>query len=265
MEPAGKNEAQNKRLRHRGRMRRRIQDEPLISLNAYKLMEVLLFEVVPRRDTVAAARALYDRYEGFGGIVVHSTPQKRPCPAGETQQDVLDLYMQTLGAVCRRALCEKGRSEARFESLSAVQRWFFTELPPAPRGTVFVSAFSSDLKRRLMKAYRLPPMSALPALARQIANDITAHRGVFILMAFTHRTGFLAPSPEEYWLVRTLLDVCLRQSLYFIEAAVIANGSIRLLSNSYLFEPAAFKTRPETKIMLLREFGAGHALPPEKE
>ncbi len=195
---------------------------------------------------------------------MRSTPQKRPCPAGETQQDILDLYMQTLGAVCRRALYEKGRTEARFESLSSAQRWFFGELPREARGTVFVSAFSPDLKRRLMRSYRLQPTSALPALARQIANDVTAHRGVFILTAFTHRAGFLAPSPEEYWVVRALLDLCFALSLYYIEAAVLTDEGINLLSNSYLFEPGAFKTRPETKFMLLREFGCGCAPPPEK-
>ena len=173
--------------------------------------------------------------------------------------------MQTLGAVCRRVLYQRGKTELRFESLSAVQRWFFGELPRAACGTVFVSAFSPGLERRLLKAYRLPKAPVLPLLARQIANDVTAHRGVFILMAFTHANGFAAPSPEEYRLVRMLLDLSRRLSLYFIEAAVLSGAGIRFFSNSYLFEPGAFKTRSETKKMLQRELGPKRALPPEKK
>ncbi len=43
MEPDDKKTEPNGYLEHRGRMRRKIQDEPLISLDAYRLMEMLLF------------------------------------------------------------------------------------------------------------------------------------------------------------------------------------------------------------------------------
>src|SRR6476661_129851 len=54
---------------HRDRLRERFRDQGEAALADYELLELLLFRLIPRRDTKPIAKALIDRFGSLAGVL----------------------------------------------------------------------------------------------------------------------------------------------------------------------------------------------------
>jgi DNA repair protein RadC len=65
----GQSEAENHYHGHRERLRTRFREGGETAFADYELLELLLFRLIPRRDTKPIAKALIDRFGTLGGVI----------------------------------------------------------------------------------------------------------------------------------------------------------------------------------------------------
>lgn len=102
---------------HRDRLRTRFRDNGDASLADYEILELLLFRLIPRRDTKPVAKALLDRFGTLAGVF-GAQPALLQEVKGIGEAVALDLKL--IAAVAHRTLKSDLRGKKVLASWSSV-------------------------------------------------------------------------------------------------------------------------------------------------
>jgi DNA repair protein RadC len=104
-------------LGHRERLKARFRDSGGDGLRDYELLELLLFQVIPRRDTKPVAKALLARFGSFSEVL--SAPQARLMEVDGVGESVA-LYLNLMQTVASRFARDSLKSKPLLDSWAAV-------------------------------------------------------------------------------------------------------------------------------------------------
>ena len=116
--PLGKTDDKNAHYHgHRDRLRQRYRDHGDAALADYEILELLLFRLIPRRDTKPIAKALIDRFGTIAGVL--------GAPAGLLQEvkgvgEAVALDLKLISTVAHRMLKSELRGKQVLSSWSSV-------------------------------------------------------------------------------------------------------------------------------------------------
>lgn len=102
---------------HRERLRTRYRENGDAALADYEILELLLFRLIPRRDTKPIAKALIDRFQTLGGVM--------GAPIALLQEvngigEAVALDLKLMASVAQRMLKSEIRGKQVLASWSAV-------------------------------------------------------------------------------------------------------------------------------------------------
>ncbi len=225
---------------HRRRQRRKAYPWPG-ALDATRQLELLLFETMPRCDTYDTAKELLERCGGVKNFV-DGTPEA--LAAMEALGEHTAVYLEALSLLCRRYEDELLHGPREFPSLYAARQWLRYAAWPSSEPVITVLMLDSSLKVLLLKQYSAEN-TPLKSLAAELSGAVMTLLPSYLYFTFTHPKSFLAPTREEYDLLRSLSDACLHTKAYLAEAMVINGDGVRFLSASPLFPAGTFLPFPE--------------------
>lgn len=222
---------ENPHKNHRARLRAQAAERPEL-LQDHRLLELLLFEVTPRRDTADDARRLLET----GGSVsaLFDAPKPLSAKAGLTAQ-----YLQVVGAVCRRYLQYESEDGAEFPDTAAAMRWFMAGQVLQNKPEISVMTLDKSLLRQRYYGELLTDAAA-ENLAKQIIRDAFADCAQYIFLTLRHPGGFLALSRAERDLVTLVLDACDFKNMYLLDPVLVSEDGFTTLSRTGLYPPGTF-------------------------
>lgn len=115
---------------HRERLRNRFRDHGDTALADYEILELLLFRLIPRRDTKPVAKALLERFGTLSGIF-GATPALLQEVNGIGETVALDLKL--ISAVAQRMLKSEIRNKTLLGSWSSVIQYCHAAMAHEPR------------------------------------------------------------------------------------------------------------------------------------
>ena len=115
---------------HRERLRTRFRDSGDGALADYEILELLLFRLIPRRDTKPVAKALLDRFGTLSGVF-GATPALLQEVKGIGESVALDLKL--IAAVAQRTLKSEIRNKTVLASWSSVIQYCHAAMAHEPR------------------------------------------------------------------------------------------------------------------------------------
>ncbi|MCP8893333.1 DNA repair protein RadC [Shinella daejeonensis] len=115
---------------HRERLRTRFRDSGDGALADYEILELLLFRLIPRRDTKPVAKALLDRFGTLSGVF-GASPALLMEVKGIGESVALDLKL--VAAVARRTLKSEIRNKQVLSSWAAVIQYCHAAMAHEPR------------------------------------------------------------------------------------------------------------------------------------
>ena len=115
---------------HRERLRTRFRDHGDTALADYEILELLLFRLIPRRDTKPVAKALLDRFGTLSGVF-GATPALLQEVKGIGETVALDLKL--VAAVAQRTLKSEIRNKTVLGSWSALVQYCHAAMAHEPR------------------------------------------------------------------------------------------------------------------------------------
>ena len=228
-------EDEGKGLHHRSRLRKRALPWPG-ALDDARLMELMLFEALPRCDTYDMAKDLLEQCGGIFGFIEGGEETEAAVAAlGEHTA----VYLQVLRELCRRYEAELPMLPEEFPSLHETRRWLRRTAWPTRENILTVLTLDARLKPLFFKEYGAVP-EEMVTLTLQISREINAAEANYLFLTVAHPDGFLAPNREETQLLLTLSDACLRSSTYLAEAMIVNAEGVKCLSESAAFPMGTF-------------------------
>ena len=192
-------------LAHRDRLRAKLDRRGADAFEDYELLELLLFQVIPRRDTRPIAKRLIKRFgtlaeavaapvaaletvEGVGPQTARHLKLLHQVSVRVSQSSILNRPVlsswNALLDYCRSAMQFEGREQFRVLFLNQKNRLLADEV--MSQGTVDRAA----------------------VYPREIVRRALVHDATAIILAHNHPSGDPTPSPQDEQLTKAIVETC---------------------------------------------------------
>ena len=211
---------------HRARMRERFLKDGLSDMAEHEVLELLLYAVIPRRDTNETAHELIERFGSLTGVF-------------EAERDALLLvrgigegaatYLAAVGQAARRYAAAKISGEEDkgevFDTPQKIAAYLFPRYMGVGVERVYLLLFDNAL--HLLDCYRVidGSVSGVPLSMRKIAERALMKGAAAAVLAHNHPGGVAVPSGDDIRLTRELdeafrmLEIPLLEHFVFTEHA----------------------------------------------
>ena len=201
--PAG--QAKPNYLNHRDRLRDKLARRGADAFEDYELLELFLFQVLPRIDTRPIAKRLIKRFGSLAETVAAPVPALTQVQGvGETTARHLKLLHQVSVRVGRssilnrpvlsswNALLDYCRSAMQFEGREQFR-------------VLFLNQKNRLLADEVMSQGTVDRAAVYP---REIVRRALVHDATAIILAHNHPSGDPTPSPQDEQLTKAIVETC---------------------------------------------------------
>ena len=188
---------------HRDRLRARFREHGDTALADYELLELMLFRLIPRRDTKPLAKALLARFGTLAGVM--AAPHALLCEVngiGETVATELNL----LSAVAHRMLKSDLRQKTVLDSWASVIDYCRAAMAHEPREQFRVLFLD---KRNGLIADEVQGRGTVdhtPVYPREVVKRALELSATAIILVHNHPSGDPTPSRADIDMTHTIIQ-----------------------------------------------------------
>ncbi|MDE0335118.1 MAG: DNA repair protein RadC [Defluviicoccus sp.] len=208
-------------LGHRARLRERFLDRGADALADYEMIELLLFQALPRRDTKPVAKALIERFGSYAGVL-----RAAPAELGEVDG------MGKAAVAAIRVVAEAATRLAREEALGAevLGSWdrlvAYLRIRLAHEKTECFRLLFLDAKNRLIADEEMHrgTVNHTPVYPREVMKRALELTASAVIMVHNHPSGDPSPSKADIDMTREIRDVGKSLGIVLHDHVIVARG-----------------------------------------
>ncbi|MDX3976084.1 MAG: DNA repair protein RadC [Shinella sp.] len=188
---------------HRERLRLRFRDSGDGALADYEILELLLFRLIPRRDTKPVAKALLDRFGTLSGVF-GATPTLLQEVKGIGEAVALDLKL--ISAIARRTLKSEIRNKTVLASWASVIQYCHAAMAHEPREQFRILFLD---KRNTLIADEVQGHGTVdhtPVYPREVVRRALELSSTAIILVHNHPSGDPTPSRADIDMTKTIVE-----------------------------------------------------------
>lgn len=188
---------------HRERLRARFRDHGDTALADYEILELLLFRLIPRRDTKPVAKALLDRFGTLAGVF-GAPPALLQEVKGIGEAVALDLKL--VSAVAQRTLKSEIRNKTVLASWSSVIQYCHAAMAHEPREQFRILFLD---KRNTLIADEVQGRGTVdhtPVYPREVVRRALELSATAIILVHNHPSGDPTPSRADIDMTKTIVE-----------------------------------------------------------
>lgn len=205
---------------HRGRLKKRFQDEGLDGFTDVQKLELLLFYVIPRRDTNPIAHALIDRFGSFGKVL--DAPSQKLAEVDGISENAA-AFLKLIKDAGRCYQFDKSLQTRRLESIddcgNYLKRFFVN------RQNEMVFMLSLDAKLKVLSCRQVGEGSVNYASVpiRRVVEMALADGASIVILAHNHPSGLAIPSADDIQATRRLAAALSAVEITLADHIVVAD------------------------------------------
>ncbi len=188
---------------HRERLRAKYRDNGDAALADYELLELLLFRLIPRRDTKPIAKALIARFGTFGGVM--------GAPIALLQEvkgvgEAVALDLKLIASVSQRMLKSEIRNKQVLGSWSSVIDYCHAAMAHESREQFRILFLD---KRNVLIADEVQGHGTVdhtPVYPREVVRRALELSSTAIILVHNHPSGDPTPSRADIDMTKTIID-----------------------------------------------------------
>ncbi|KEQ08028.1 MULTISPECIES: RadC family protein [Pseudorhizobium] len=188
---------------HRDRLRSRYRDHGDAALADYELLELLLFRLIPRKDTKPIAKALIDRFGTLAGVF--------GAPTGLLQEvngvgEAVALDLKLVATVAHRMLKSELRGKQVLSSWSSVIDYCHAAMAYESREQFRILFLD---KRNALIADEVQGRGTVdhtPVYPREVVRRALELSATAIILVHNHPSGDPTPSRADIDMTRTIVE-----------------------------------------------------------
>ena len=188
---------------HRDRLRARFRESGDAALADYELLELLLFRLIPRRDTKPVAKALLQRFGTLGGVL-GASPARLQEVDGVGESVALDLKL--IASLGQRVLKREVTGKTVLESWQAVMDYCHASM--AWEKTEQFRILFLDKRNALIadEVQGRGTVDHTPVYPREVLKRALELSATAIILVHNHPSGDPSPSRADIDMTRTIID-----------------------------------------------------------
>jgi DNA repair protein RadC len=188
---------------HRDRLRLRFRESGDTALADYEILELLLFRLIPRRDTKPVAKALLSRFGTLSGVF-GATPVLLQEVSGIGETVALDIKL--IAAVAQRTLKSEIRDKTVLASWSSVIQYCHAAMAHEPREQFRILFLD---KRNTLIADEVQGRGTVdhtPVYPREVVRRALELSATAIILVHNHPSGDPTPSRADIDMTKTIVE-----------------------------------------------------------
>jgi DNA repair protein RadC len=189
---------------HRERLKARFQDAGADALADYELLELILFQALPRRDTKPLAKALLARFGSFSEVLA--------APAGRLREvdgvgDGVVHHLKVVQAAARRFARDPIRSKPILASWAAVIDYCRAAM--AYEAIEQFRILFLDKKNRLIadEVQQSGTVDHTPVYPREVVKRALELSATALILVHNHPSGDPTPSGADIQMTKSVIDI----------------------------------------------------------
>jgi DNA repair protein RadC len=223
--------ADNLHAGHRKRMKQEAlkQDFP-DSMPDHKILEMLLFYGIPRKDTNGLAHALLNKFGSIRGVV-EASPESLYEVKGMTENAV--ALIKLIMPITRRYEMEcKMEPDRKFGSIDAIGEFLSKKHMGYGVETFAVTTFKLGGEMISCDILSKGDMTSVSLTAKAIVENILKHKAPCAIISHNHISRTAVPSKADIDLTINLRETLLRLGVNLLDHIIIADNDFVSLAQS---------------------------------
>jgi DNA repair protein RadC len=202
--PADKSGDEPHYLGHRERLKARFREAGPENLQDYELLELILFQVLPRRDTKPIAKALLARFGSFSDVL--AAPAERLTEIdgiGETAAHSLKL----VAAAAKRFARDAVREQPLLDSWQAVLDHCRAAMAFEPIEQFRILFLDKKNKLIAEEVQQKGTVDHTPVYPREVIKRALELSATALILVHNHPSGDPTPSRADIQMTKSLVDI----------------------------------------------------------
>jgi DNA repair protein RadC len=188
---------------HRERLRNRFRENGDTALAGYELLELLLFRLIPRRDTKPIAKALIERFGSLAGVFGAPTSLLREV-TGVGEAVALDLKL--ISTVAHRTLKSELRGKQVLSSWSSVIQYCQAAMAHETREQFRILFLDKRNALIADEVQGLGTVDHTPVYPREVVKRALELSATALILVHNHPSGDPTPSRADIDMTKMIID-----------------------------------------------------------
>ncbi|MFA9381953.1 MAG: RadC family protein [Acetanaerobacterium sp.] len=217
---------------HRERVKRRFEESGLDSFSDHNILELLLFYVVPRRDTNEAAHRLMERFGSLSAVL--------DAPVQEISEVVgvgknAAVYLRLFSQVARAYFNDKLKEGIVLDSSDRVGEYLIPKYVGIMHELVLLVCLDSKSKVLSCTAVMEGTINATQVSVRKIVETAVRNNAAAVILSHNHPSGLAIPSRDDIATTMKIQQALALISVTLVDHVIVAdNDWVSLRDSSYL-------------------------------
>ena len=219
---------------HRQRLKNRFRAEGLDHFEEHQVLELLLYYVIPRRDTNPIAHALLERF-GSLAQVMEAQPEELAKVPG--MGDSAATFLALITAVGRYYLVNRTIQETILPSMEKCGQYLLPYFYGRRNETVFLLCLDAKCKVLCCKEMGEGSVNSAGVPIRRIVETALGVNATSVVLAHNHPSGLAIPSKEDVLTTRRVAMALDAVEIGLVDHIVVADDDFVSLAQSGLYHP----------------------------
>lgn len=219
---------------HRDRLKKRFLESGLDSFTDIQMLELLLFYVIPRRDTNPIAHALLDRF-GSLSQVLEATVEELKKVEGIGHEAAVFLHL--IPDAGRYYLVDKTMQSKVLKTIDQCGEYLMPFFFGRQVETVFLLCMDAKCKVLCCKEVGEGGVNSAGISVRKIVEIALAANATAVVLAHNHPSGIALPSPEDVQTTYRIADALRSVEIHLVDHIVVADDDyVSMVMSGHRFD-----------------------------
>lgn len=234
---------QNPHKNHRENLRNTAAEAGLGALKDHNLLELLLFNALPRRNTNDIAHSILNSCGGLQEALCIDKSSLLSCKnAGEGTA----LFLNALNEICEDYLRCREFEQTSFSTVGETRNYILGRVRLCSDAVAAI--YTLDALHRIKTQRMIKKSSpAYTELLNDAIKDVTSCRCAFAFIAFSHPNGILAPDKSELNFVKSAREAFLSADVKLADVMIVTPLDCRFLSETNILPENFFSGQQRPK------------------
>ena len=229
---------ENKHTGHRQRVRREFLENGFSETTPpHKILEMLLFYSIPRKDTNEIAHDLIDTFGSIEGVLDAPNDQLLKIKGISENSVALIKMILPIASIYRS---QKVKPQQSFTTTNQIGNYLMEKYLNFKNETLSVTSFDSKGQIIAFDVISQGDSSAVELSVRKLVETVLKRNPVCVVLAHNHPKGIAIPSGEDVLLTEKCYEILSNINIRLLDHIVVANDDYVSMAQSknfaYIFQ-----------------------------
>ncbi|MDD4839666.1 MAG: DNA repair protein RadC [Clostridia bacterium] len=218
---------------HRARMRDRIVQSGLASMQYHEILEYVLYPFVPMKDTNEIAHNLMSRFGSFANVL-NADYEQLMSVSGVTQSAA--IFISSVPDLCRKYQESFNDTKVSLKGRKEIREYLKSFFLCRPKEAVCVATL--DVHNKLIGVFEIAEgwADSVNCAAREVVDVALRTNACSVVVAHNHPSGVAVPSDADYLLTNAIACALELIGINFFDHIIFAKEEIFSFEANGLFE-----------------------------